>query len=75
MSTLRKRMDDIEDRKAFREFVENQRQLNRRSRDELLFLAVHGYFAENAGDELPQRQDFTVGGIRTVVTTEREGSS
>lgn len=70
MSAIRKRLDDIEHRKAFREFTDAQRQFDGRSKDELRFFSIHGYFPENAGDELPARQEFTVGGIRTMVTSE-----
>jgi ribonuclease I len=34
------------------------------------FFIVHGYWPENAGDELPDRIEFTVRGIKTIVTAE-----
>ena len=71
MRTLHKRLCDLEERKAFQDFVELSRQSKSRSDLELLFFVVHGFFPENAGKELPPAKDFTVGGIRTVVTTER----
>jgi hypothetical protein len=71
MRTLRKRLDDLEERKAFREFIEDKRQFKGRSQDELRFFSAHGYFPEAAGEELPDRQEFTVGGIRTTINTER----
>ena len=71
MRTLHKRLCDLEERKAFQDFVELSRQSKSRSELELLFFIVHGFFPENAGKELSPTHDFTVGGIRTVVTTER----
>ena len=70
MSTIRKRLDYLEERRAFREFVEYQRHFKDRSSEELLFLGIHGYFPEAADDELPPEQVFTIGGIRMIVRTE-----
>jgi hypothetical protein len=71
MSSISKRLDEVEGRRAFREFIDAKRQLEGRAREELSFLAVHGYFPEALETGLPDPQDFTVGGIRTVVTVER----
>ena len=64
MSTLRKRLDTLEERKAYREFLDGRRQFDGRTREELEFFALHGYFPETLGGELPLRQEFTVCGIR-----------
>lgn len=72
MSTLRRRLESVEERIAFQQYRESQRQFEGRSVDELSFFCSHGYWRENAGDELPDRGEFTVGGIKTVVTTEWE---
>jgi hypothetical protein len=37
MSTMRKRLDELEERRAFREFMHAKRQFEGRSRDELRF--------------------------------------
>jgi hypothetical protein len=72
MSTLRRRLTSIEEQRAFREWQDGLRQFEGRSPDELLFLSAHGYFPETLeGQELPRRQEFTVGGIRTIITAER----
>jgi hypothetical protein len=75
MRNLRSRLDDLEERKTFREYLDERTQFEGRSCDELRFFAVHGYFPEAAGGNLPERQEFTVGGMRTVITTEMAGNS
>ena len=71
MSTLGRRLETLEERKAFREFLDGRRQYQGRPKEELEFLAVHGYWPETCSSELPPRWEFTVCGIRTIVTTER----
>jgi hypothetical protein len=73
MSMIRRRLEEVEARKAFHDYCEAQRRFKGRTQDELRFFSIHGYFPEVAGGELPERQEFTVGGIRTVITTEPEG--
>jgi hypothetical protein len=68
---MSKRLEDIEERRAFQEFKERRRRIKGRSEDELLFFAIHGSLPETTGEKLPKRQEFIVCGIRTVVTTER----
>ena len=46
------------------------RQCKGRSEDEQLFIIVHGYWPESAGDKLPPGIEFTVRGIKTIVTTQ-----
>jgi len=75
MSMFGKRLDALEDRKAVRDYMESRRQLDGRSRNELLFFSVYGYFHESLEGQLPQRQEFTVGDIRPVITTERVSAS
>ena len=72
MSTLTKRLESVEDRIELQRYRELQRQSEGRPLDELLFFAVHGYWPENAGDELPRRIEFTVRGIKTIITHEWE---
>ena len=62
MSTLRRRLADIEELQAFRDFLDGRRQYQGRPKEELEFFAVHGYFPEASGSELPSRQEFTVCG-------------
>jgi hypothetical protein len=71
MSRLRRRLTDVEDRQAVRDWQEDQRRFEGRSQDELQFFAVYGYFPDCLEGELPQRQEFTVAGIRTVIIAER----
>ena len=71
MSTLQRRLSDLEERKSFREFLEGRRAFDGRSEPELDFFAVHGFFPENAGEEPIPVREFTVRGIRTVITAER----
>ena len=73
MSTLRKRLADIEELQAFRDWQESERQFDGRSDDELLFFGVYGYFPDSLEDELPERQEFTVAGVRIVISVERLG--
>lgn len=70
MSTLRKRLADIEEWQAFRDWQESQRQFDGRSKDELQFFALHGYWPENAGSGLPSNQEYVVYGIRTRIVNE-----
>ena len=71
MSTLRRRLADIEERKAFRDYMEERREFEGRSSDELEFFALFGYFPEAMEGELPKRQEYSVAGVRIVVTSER----
>ena len=70
MSTLRKRLDSVEKRAEFQQYLQSLRQFQGRSHDEELFFIVHGFSPESVGDELPPRTEFTVRGIKTIVTTE-----
>ena len=70
MTTIRKRLESVEERKAFRDYIESNRVFEGRSADELEFFAIHGYFPKAGGGKLPQRCEYLVAGIRTVVTTE-----
>ena len=47
MSTLRRRLADIEERQAFRDWRDGLRQLEGRSADELQFFGVYGYFPDS----------------------------
>ena len=71
MNTLRRRLTNIEERKAFRDCMEAERMFEGRSQGELIFFGVYGYFPETADGEVPKRQEFTVAGIRIVITAER----
>ena len=68
MSTLRKRLDSVEERTALQQHRELQRQFKGRSEDEQSFFCIHGYWPENA-IELPHRIEFTARGIKTIVTS------
>ncbi len=70
MSTFRKRLADIEELQAFRDWQESQRQFDGRSKDELQFFVVHGYFPENSEGQLPSRKEFVANGIRTIIASE-----
>jgi hypothetical protein len=69
VSILRKRLQSVEDRIELRKHRDFLRELESRSVDEQSFLCIHGYWPENA-TELPQRVEFTVRGIQTIVTTQ-----
>jgi hypothetical protein len=71
MSTIRRRLTDIEERQAVLDYRKCQRLIEGRSQDELHFFSVYGYFPDSLAGKLPERQEFTVGGIRTVITAER----
>ena len=73
MSTLSRRLESVEERIALQQHRELQRQFQGRSRDELSFFIIHGYWPENAGDILPHRLEFTVRGIKTIVITQWAG--
>jgi hypothetical protein len=70
MNNFRKRLVDVEEQQAILDWQKSRREFNGRSRDELMFFAVHGYFPESLEGQTPQQQEFTVGGIRTVITSE-----
>jgi hypothetical protein len=72
VSTMRKRLDSIEERVELQQHRDLVRQTKSRSHDELLFFCIHGYWPENAGKTLPPRMEFTVRGIRTTVTAQWE---
>lgn len=72
MSTLRKRLEGVEDRIALQQHRELQRQLKGRSEDEQSFFYIRGYWPEGVGDELPDRIEFRVRGMKTIVATEWE---
>jgi hypothetical protein len=72
MSTLRKRLESVEERVEFQRHMDLERQFKGRSHLEMSFFSVHGYWPENAGDELPLGAEFTVRGIKTIVTTQWE---
>jgi hypothetical protein len=61
--TLRKRLESVEERKAFRDYIETKRVFEERSADELEFFALHGYFPEGE-----------VGGCRRDASTCSPGS-
>ena len=73
MSTIRRRLTEIEERMAFRDWQDSLRQFEGRSADELEFFALFGYFLEAMEGELPKRQEYTVAGVRIVITAERVG--
>jgi hypothetical protein len=70
MSTISRRVTDIEERQAVRKYAEMRREFEGRSQADLTFLDVHGFWPENTGEALPPRQTFTVRGIKTIVITE-----
>ena len=72
MSTLRKRLESVEDRIELQRYRDLDRQTKDRSDQEMRFFIVHGYWPENAGDELPDRIEFTVRGIKTTITAQWE---
>jgi len=72
VSTLRERLESVEYRMALQQHKELLRQTKGRSDQEMMFFAVHGYWPENAGDELPDRVEFMVRRIKTIITTEWE---
>ena len=69
MSTLKKRLDTVEDRIAIRQYRDLERQFKGRSKDEQSFFCIHGYWPEDA-NELPHRVELTTRGIKTIVTTQ-----
>jgi hypothetical protein len=75
MSNLRKRLVDVEEQKAFRDWQVSEREFKSRSQDELRFFIVYGYFPESLEGQTPPplREEFTVFGVRVVITTERVG--
>ena len=71
MSTFRKRLADIEEWQAFRDWQESQRLFHGRSEDEMQFFVLHGYWPENAGScGLPPNREYVVYGIRTMIINE-----
>ena len=69
MSTLRKRLDNVEERIEPQQHRELLRQFEGRPEGEQMFFCTHGYWPENA-TELPHRIEFTARGIKTVITTQ-----
>ena len=72
VSTLKKRLDSVEERANFRQHIALVRQVEGRPPDELSFFCIHGFWPENVGDRLPPGTEFTARGIKTIVPTQRE---
>ena len=72
MSIVRRRLDSLEERRELQQARRFQRMIQGRSQLEMQFFCVHGYWPENAGDELPCEMEFTVRGIKTIITTQWE---
>lgn len=70
MRRFGRRLDKLEERKAFEEFLESKAEFDGRSRDELQFFVLHRYWPENKGTELPPNQEYVVYGIRTTIVNE-----
>ena len=70
MSTLIRQLRSVEERIVLQQHRELERQFNGRSLDEQSFFIVHGLWPESAGDRLPPGIEFTVRGIKTIVTTQ-----
>lgn len=71
MSTLKKRVEQVEERTAFEDFKQTQREFEGRPREELEFFAVYGYWPDSLSEDLPERREFTVNRVRIVITAER----
>jgi hypothetical protein len=71
MKTLKKRLSTIEEHRALQQHRELELQLRGRSQGEQTFFCTYGYWPETA-TELPCRIEFTVRGIKTIVTTRWE---
>jgi hypothetical protein len=69
MRRFGRRLDKLEERKAFEEFLESKAEFDGRSEDELDFFALHGNWPENA-TILPPKRECVMNGIRTIVITE-----
>jgi hypothetical protein len=70
MRAFGKRLDNLEQRKAFQEFLESRAQFEGRSQEELLFFTLNGYWPENRGSELPPKRVHVLYGIRTTIVSE-----
>ena len=70
MSNLRKRLKGVEKWADFRLHLALVRQAEGRTPAEQSFFCIHGYWPESLGDELPPGTEFTVRGIKTIVTTQ-----
>jgi hypothetical protein len=71
MSTLIRRLESVEERIVLQQHRDLQREIRSRPHNEVSFFCIHGYWPENATD-LPPRMEFTVRGIKTIVTTQWE---
>ena len=76
MNNFRKRLVDLEEKSAFRDWQKDERLFKGRSQDELVFFTVYGYFPESLEGHAPPplREEFTVFGARIVITAERVGN-
>ncbi|HEY4934680.1 MAG TPA: hypothetical protein VII23_24195 [Terriglobales bacterium] len=72
MSTARKRLDSLEERRELQQARQFKLMILGRSELEMRFFCVHGYWPESVGDELPSGTEFTVRGIKTIVITQWE---
>ena len=72
MSTLRKRLDSVEERIEFKQWPQLARQAQGRPELEMQFFVVHGFWPESCGNELPPGMEFTVRGIKTTITAQWE---
>jgi hypothetical protein len=69
MNTLRKRLDRVEEWAEFQQHRALVRQIKGRSEDEQSFFCIDGYWPGKAA-EIPPGMEFTVRGIKTIVTTQ-----
>ena len=67
MSTMRRRLESVEERIVLQQHRELERQFKGRSGDEQSFFCIHGFWPETVGDTLPPGIEFTVRGIKTIV--------
>lgn len=73
MRTLKNRVDSLEERIKSEQRRHFEHQLKSRPEQEVLFFCIYGFWPESVGDELPPGMEFTVRGIKLIVTARWEG--
>ena len=70
MRMFGRRLDKLEERKAFEAFLESKAEFDGRSKDEMQFFVLHGGGRKAWLTSFPPNREYVVYGIRTTIVNE-----